>query len=145
MRRISQSSEVRRMSTNRASTENFILHGLDEALTTQLCRALAKPGRALHLTKSTVECVSFAVERHADVVFCNSDRGEYQGLLRAIQQSGLQLPMVVVSRIPETSEWLDALDAGAADYCAAPFERPHISWLVESALLAAPRTLPAVA
>jgi len=43
--------------------------------------------------------------------------------------------VVVVSRIPETSEWLDALEAGATDYCAAPFERQHISWVVESALL----------
>ncbi len=76
----------------------------------------------------------------ADVVFCNSDRGKYRGLLDALRSRGLQLPVVVVSRIPETSEWLDALDAGAADYCGAPFERRQISWLVQSALLASQHT-----
>ena len=74
-------------------------------------------------------------KRQAEVVFCNSDRRVYESLLRALEQSGLQLPVVVVSRIPETTEWLDALDAGATDYCAAPFERHHVSWLVQSALL----------
>jgi FixJ family two-component response regulator len=48
----------------------------------------------------------------------------------------MRLPVVIVSRLPEVSEWLDALDAGAADYCAAPFEHQHMSWLIESALLA---------
>ncbi len=133
------------MPTHRAATQNFILHGLDGALAAELSRALSKPGRALHWTRSARECLSVAAQRHADVVFCNSERGEYRDLLCELKQSGLQLPMVVVSRIPETSEWLDALDAGAADYCAAPFERPHISWLVESALLAAPQALPATA
>ncbi len=54
---------------------------------------------------------------------------------------GLRLPVVVVSRLPEVSEWLDALDAGAADYCAAPFEHQHMSWLIESALLASQQAL----
>ena len=55
------------------------------------------------------------------------------------ERGSLQVPVVVVSRIPETSEWLDAIDAGATDYCAAPFEPQHISWLVQSALLAGQR------
>jgi DNA-binding NtrC family response regulator len=129
------------MLRDRTSTQNFILHGLDRALAMQLCDAVALPGRSFHSTKSASECLSVAENRHADMVFCSSDRGEYEGVLRALEQRGISLPVVVVSRIPETSEWLDALDAGAADYCAAPFERPHISWLVESALLAAQRAL----
>ena len=36
----------------------------------------------------------------------------------------------------ETREWLDALDAGAVDYCAAPFEHQHMQWLINTALLA---------
>jgi DNA-binding response OmpR family regulator len=42
------------------------------------------------------------------------------------------LPVIVVSRLPETDEWLDALEAGAADYCAAPFEIIHLRWLFET-------------
>lgn len=128
------------MSKNRAPTASFILHELDESLTAQLCRAVSNSGHAFYSTASTSECLSVAERMRADVVFCNSDRGKYRGLLDALRSRGLQLPVVVVSRIPETSEWLDALDAGAADYCGAPFERRQISWLVQSALLASQHT-----
>lgn len=42
--------------------------------------------------------------------------------------------MVVVSRVPEVNDWLDAMDAGAADYCAAPFEKEQLDWILESNL-----------
>jgi len=133
------------MLKDRDSAQNFILHGLDATLATQLCDVVEQPGRAFHSTISTQQCISVAAQLRADVVFCNSDRREYQRLLDALEQGSLQVPVVVVSRIPETSEWLDAIDAGAADYCAAPFERQHISWLVQSALLAGQRAAFALA
>jgi len=49
---------------------------------------------------------------------------------------------VVVTRVPETREWLDALEAGATDYCSSPFETRQINWLMESAL---PKQRPAPA
>lgn len=119
--------------------QNFILHEMDSALAAQLCSAIKGPGRALHSTVSTRNCVSVAEKRHADMVFCSADQRAYRAVLDALEQRGLRVPVVVVSRFPETSAWLEAMDAGAADYCAAPFERQQISWLVQSALLAAPR------
>lgn len=116
---------------------HFVLHELDASLAEQLCRAVSKPGRAFHSTASVAECISVAEREHADLVFCCADPVEYRRLLNAVQRRGLPLPVVVVSRIPETSEWLDALDAGATDYCAAPFERTNISWVLQSALLSA--------
>lgn len=127
------------MSDKRTATQNFILHELDSTLATELRDVVAEPGRAFHSTTSTRECISMAQRGRADVVFCSADRRAYQSLLDALDCGCLQIPVVVVSRIPETSEWLDAIDAGATDYCAAPFERQHISWLVQSALLAGQR------
>jgi len=124
------------MLTRRVPTANFILHQLEESLATQLCNAVSETGHVFHAASSTSECLSLAERLRADVVFCNADRVKYHSLLDALQRRGLQLPVVVVSRIPETSEWLDALDAGATDYCAAPFEHQHISWLIQSAMLA---------
>jgi DNA-binding NtrC family response regulator len=121
---------------------NFILHQLDESLATQLCEAVSEAGHVFHATASTSECLAVAERLHADVVFCNADRGKYQSLLGALQRRGLPLSVVVVSRIPETSDWLDALDAGAADYCAAPFEHRHLSWLIQSAMLGSACTRP---
>jgi DNA-binding NtrC family response regulator len=115
---------------------NFILHDLEESLAAQLCQAASEPGHAFHAARSTAECLLLAERLHADVVFCNAEPRQYQPLLKEMKLRGLCLPVVVVSRLPEVSEWLDALDAGAADYCAAPFEHQHMSWLIESALLA---------
>lgn len=127
------------MSDERSATQNFILHDLDSTLATELRNVVAQPGRAFHSTTSPRECISIAQRGGVDVVFCGSDRRAYENLLAALDRGCLQIPVVVVSRIPETSEWLDAIDAGATDYCAAPFERRHLSWLVQSALLAGQR------
>ena len=43
-------------------------------------------------------------------------------------------PVVVVSRLPEVDAWLNALEEGAADYCAAPFEAIQLSWLLQTHL-----------
>ena len=128
------------MRTPQSAKANLILHVLEESLAHQLCEAAFEPGHAFHAAKSTAECLLLAERIHADVVFCNSEPREYKALLGAMKKRGLRLPVVVVSRLPEVSEWLDALDAGAADYCAAPFEPGHISWLIESAVLACQRT-----
>ena len=64
----------------------------------------------------------------ARIVFCAAGSG-------ALQEAMLQfphVPVVVVSRLPETDDWLDALEAGAADYCAAPFEPVQLRWLLEA-------------
>jgi hypothetical protein len=78
------------MLANCDATLNFILHGLDATLAKQLCDAVAHPGRAFHSTVSTSECISVAKKLQADVVFCRSDRCEYQRLLEAIEHSSLQ-------------------------------------------------------
>jgi DNA-binding NtrC family response regulator len=127
------------MLTDRIPGDHFIFHKLDASLAAQFGNAVSQPGRTFHCTASTSECISVAEREQADVVFCSADPGEYRRLLDALKRRGLPLPVVVVSRIPETSEWLDAMEAGATDYCAAPFERRHVSWLVESALLSTER------
>ena len=69
----------------------------------------------------------------ADIVFAGGDRNQYMHLLRGVRREKPALPFVVVTRLPETSDWLDALEAGATDYCAAPYEARQIRWLMESA------------
>jgi DNA-binding response OmpR family regulator len=70
----------------------------------------------------------------ADIVFAGGDGKQYLTLLRGIRQARPGLPFVVVTRIPETSDWLDALEAGATDYCSAPLGLRQISWLMETVL-----------
>jgi DNA-binding response OmpR family regulator len=109
----------------------IITIGLDPGAAHQLGKALG-PGnhQIAHKPKSTV----FADVSEADIVFADGDSNYYLPLLRQVRASFPAMPFVVVTRIPETSDWLDALEAGATDYCSAPFEPRQMSWLMESAL-----------
>ncbi|MBI5082990.1 MAG: hypothetical protein HZB13_00100 [Acidobacteria bacterium] len=64
----------------------------------------------------------------AEIVFCNFTREVLAAALCRFKN----LPVVVVSRLPEVDGWLDALEAGAADYCAAPFDAVQIGWLLDT-------------
>ena len=124
------------MSRRNTSRSKFIFHELDESLAAQLRDATSECAPKFYSACSTSECLAMADRFHADVVFCGSEPTEYRALLDAVKRRGLHLPVVVVSRLPEVSEWLDALDAGAVDYCAAPFEHRHMQWLIQTAMLA---------
>ena len=113
--------------------------GLDQSAAFQLARALGVERHEIaHKPKSTG--ITELVE--ADIVFANGDGKQYLTLLKQIREAVPGLPFVVVTRVPETSDWLDALEAGATDYCSAPFEPRHLSWLMETAI-SAPRTVAA--
>lgn len=113
--------------------------GIEQAFAVQIARALAverhqleqKPGDAV---------VPDLVD--ADIVFAGGEPAHYLSLLRKVREVHPTLPFVVVTRVPETREWLDALEAGATDYCSSPFETRQINWLMESAL---PKQRPAPA
>lgn len=105
--------------------------GLDQSAAFQLGRALGTDRHEIdHKPKNTrVEEVI-----NADIVFANGDGKHYLPLLKQVRKTYPGMPFVVVTRTPETSDWLDALEAGATDYCSAPFEARHLSWLLETAI-----------
>jgi len=107
------------------------LVGLEQATATQLTRAL---GVERHQIEQMPKNVPPNDLMEADIVFAGGDGKQYMPLLRGLREMRPLLPFVVVTRIPETTDWLDALEAGATDYCSAPFETRQMSWLMESAL-----------
>lgn len=72
--------------------------------------------------------------READLIFASGDDRSYRQLLREVRVENPARPFIVVTRIPETKAWLDALEAGATDYCAEPIEAKQVQWLLDSAL-----------
>jgi DNA-binding response OmpR family regulator len=103
-----------------------LLFGLDEALAASLKQVL-----------SHCNCKAFFVQNRlpdqerparADIVFCPSSPDMLHRALELFRG----LPVVVVSRLPEVEGWLNALEDGAADYCAAPFEPIQLRWLLET-------------
>lgn len=114
----------------------IVLFGLDRGLASELGSVLARQDQEVHSEpfRTPKECLATVDRLGADLVFISSERDRYLGLLEAIGRHKPDLPVVVVSRTPEVSEWLDAIEAGASDYCAAPFEASHIQWILDSTL-----------
>ena len=70
----------------------------------------------------------------SDAVFISGDDPEFRKTIARLRENDPSQPVIVVTRRAGTTQWLDALDAGATDYCGAPFERVQVRWIVESAI-----------
>ena len=108
-----------------------VLIGLEQTVAGQICRALAVDS---HQVQQQARNAVVPELLDADIVFAGGEPDYYISLLRLIRQSRPSLPFVVITQMPETREWLDALEAGATDYCAAPIDTRQLHWLMESAL-----------
>jgi len=117
-----------------AQSKKVLLAGLEPELARELTESLRASGVVIN-NATKLEPANLS---EADIVFCQTRQ---PGLLELL--AATQIPVVVVSRLPEVNEWLDAMEAGAADYCAAPFEREQIDWILNSNLR--PRAAAAVA
>jgi DNA-binding NtrC family response regulator len=69
-----------------------------------------------------------------NVVFVCADSPDFEDTLTALKDAEPDLPFVVTTRMPDPAQWLNALDAGAADYCGAPFEAIQVRWIMGSIL-----------
>jgi len=102
-----------------------LLLGLERSLSNELNPVLEKLGQTVQIEHSTSGVLA---KTDANVVFADGR------CLHAVRNQRPELPVVVVSRLPEVSGWLDALEAGAADYCGAPFEPKQVRWVLDSSL-----------
>jgi len=109
----------------------IVLIGLEQAAAGQICRALAVDS---HEVEHQPQNTAIRDLLDADIVFAGGEPGHYMPLLMQARETMPALPFVVVTRVPETSAWLDALEAGATDYCSTPIETRQVQWLMESAL-----------
>ena len=67
-----------------------------------------------------------------DLVFCSLTGNTLQQVLTAAAGKMKRLCVIAVSRLPEVHEWLDALEQGAIDYFAPPFEQSQVRWLIQT-------------
>jgi DNA-binding response OmpR family regulator len=108
-----------------------LLVGIEPASAGQISQALAD-------SRHEVECKPCGLsplELHeADVVFAGGKPSQYLPLLQRVRAALPTLPFVVVTRLPETAEWIDALEAGATDYCSFPLSANQLKWLLDSVL-----------
>jgi DNA-binding response OmpR family regulator len=118
---------------------NVFLIGLEQSTAAQISRSLAVER---HRIEQRPQNIAVHDLKDVDIVFAGGEPSQYLSLLHRVREEKPHLPFVVVTRVPETTEWLNALEAGATDYCSSPFESRQLHWLMESAL---PRTRMAMA
>lgn len=94
----------------------FYLAKLEPHLADSLAQALERQG-----------CRRTQQPRLADILFCPPAPSE---VTRTLHRAAGR-PVIAVGATGETAQWLDALEAGAADYCVTPFEDLHMRWLIE--------------
>jgi DNA-binding response OmpR family regulator len=111
---------------------NVFLIGLEEATAAQISCALATQHHRIEQKSWNVGILDLT---DVDIIFAGGEPSDYLSLLQRVREVWPVRPFVVVSRIPETMAWLDALEAGADDYCSLPIEERQIHWLIEAALL----------
>lgn len=107
------------------------LVGLEQAVAGRICRVLAADN---HRVEQQSQGLLPQEILDAEMVFAGGGPACYLSLLRRIREVRPTLPFIVVTRTPETKDWIDALKAGATDYCSEPIETRQFHWLMESAL-----------
>ncbi|MCS7314904.1 MAG: hypothetical protein RMI94_05630 [Bryobacterales bacterium] len=111
-----------------------VLVGLEEHLATELAWALRECAAA---EVRIIPCEGaeewLAEWSHgplspADAIFCAASASFYRRILGARHRRST--PVIVVSPYEDHAGWLEALEAGAHDYCAPPFEKRQIGWIL---------------
>jgi DNA-binding NtrC family response regulator len=113
--------EIHMVNSSNVLAPRAILLGLDPAVETELAASLRSASFAVSHGAGS------PVARGGGLVFC--PRGAAFADAKAAFPD---LAVVVVSRLPDTREWLEALELGALDYIAAPFETVQMRWLWEA-------------
>lgn len=102
-----------------------LLFGLPEDLAADLTDPLRSLCGSIESMPSVTNPRFAAPE--AQVIFCTADTR----IVHQLREARPDACIVVVTRCPEVSIWLDSIEAGATDYCVAPFEPPQLHWILE--------------
>jgi DNA-binding NtrC family response regulator len=116
-------------------TQRILLLGVEDATAASLLQAISPLKRRVQIVRerSIDKCLA-AIERLRPHVLCvPPDEGFLASLRQALASRGLHLPFVVVSGNGGPREWRTALEGGAADYFAAPFEMSRVDQILAGA------------
>ena len=110
---------------------SVLLCHLESSLQAELRAALADPDLNIrtYTCSEFGECRQLSRSQQPDVLFCPlSD--QFPTFVASFDRP---IPIIVVSRVPDSREWIDAMEAGACDYCAPPFSRDQLRWMLSAA------------
>ena len=108
---------------------SVILIGLEQATANQIRKGLPADRHCIEYSDAITSKRDLP---GADIVFVGGGHTQSLSLLRQVRTAVPDVPCIVATRMPETNEWLDSLEAGATDYCAAPFDSRQLLRLLNS-------------
>lgn len=115
---------------SKSTTPNstILLYGLEPELELELVQILGR--------YRVKPCHSDDLDEIADasMIFCSAVGGPLRSLLALTRRMPSPPPVVVVSRLPEESREIDAREAGAQDYCPAPFDSRRLGSILSATL-----------
>lgn len=117
------------------TSPKVVLYAMEDGMASELrgaLKTLAANLQASHFG-DLEKCLSHVRESGSHLVFCPFGDG-LVSLLHAVSANSPNVPVIAVSHRGEVHEWLDAIEAGAADYCSTPFEPMHLKWILQSNL-----------
>ena len=109
----------------------ILFSAVDPRLVTQLTAFLAADRHEIRRERSNAAVTALL---DANVVFAGGEPTYYLPLLRRVRAVDPLLCFVVVARYPDTSEWLEAIEAGATDYWSSPFDPRLIRSLIATSI-----------
>ncbi len=116
-----------------------LLLGLEDSSAEILAKLTIQAG---HMSRREPLRTTWETRPTEDVIFISGDQQSYREVLGNIGRFNGAPSVIVISRLGETSGWIDALEAGAADFLAAPYTLPQVSGAIETAM-ARPRAFAA--
>lgn len=135
MRPQPEGEEVRSAAQTPAPLRILVV-GLEDSLAEELARALCESSTAevrivpRHAADEWLARWPRGADAPADVIFCPAINSTYRRILAAHAQPDCRTPVIVVSGCDDYAGWLEAMEAGAHDYCVPPFEKRQIGWIL---------------
>lgn len=101
-----------------------------------MCDILAKLGLEPIVAASVRECEEIMAQENVGLIFCARSLadGDYRGLLLAPRHEGRKTRFVIVNRVTDWDEYLEAMRLGAFDVISAPCRPTDVEWMIIQAL-----------
>jgi DNA-binding NtrC family response regulator len=101
-----------------------------------MCNILQKQGLEPIVASSVRECEEILAQENVGLIFCARSLadGDYRGLLIAPRQASRKTRIVIVNRLTNWDEYLDAVRLGAFDVISAPCRSTDVEWMIIQAL-----------
>lgn len=121
-----------------AMTSRGLTTGCDPQVANALKSLLQRSGLAPLAVASVPEAMNVLACEEVRVVFCAAelDGGSYRDLIRKLKAAKQRVPVVVVSRLGEWNEYLDAIGFGEFDCVAPPYRGSEVQRIIGNALQA---------